>query len=107
MPRGVLRMAPGGGPMFCPFPQGTLGGILGPLKSKLQMTSSAWLAAHVSRAGRDRPAGTVTPSKFSLVGAAKTQTTQTIVYPIATMVMTTARPAGTRAKNKETRERPV
>src|SRR5579864_5578803 len=77
------------------------------LKLKLQMTSSAWSAAQVSKPVRDRLAGTVTPSNTSLVGAANTHTAQTMVKPAATSGTMTASPAGIRARYSAKRERPV
>src|ERR1039458_13745 len=86
-PGGCLTIA---GPPLGPLPHGTLLsteaiGEDGPiLKSKLQMTSSVWLEAQLSRPARDRLTGTFTPLKTSRVGAANTHTAQTMVKPTAT-----------------------
>ena len=71
------------------------------------MTSSAWSAAQLSRPARDRLTGTVTPSKLSWVGAAKTHTVHTMVKPTATRGTMMASPAGIRATYTARRDRPV
>src|SRR5579872_4233398 len=100
-PGGGWRMA---GPPPGPLAQGTLlstsaMGEDGPmLKLKWQMTSSAWSAAQLSRPARDRWAGTFTPLTASWVGAANTQTAQTMAKPAATKGTMMASPAGIRAR---------
>src|ERR1700736_3213145 len=100
---------PGGGwpltgPPPGPLKHGTLSstaaiGEDGPiLKLKLQMTSSAWSAAQLSRPAGDRLAGTLTPLNLSWVGAAKTHTAHTMVKPTATKGTMMASPAGIRAR---------
>ena len=76
-------------------PPGDDGPILNP---KLQMTSSAWPAAQLSRPACDRLVGTFTPWYSSRVGAANTQTAQTMVKPTATRGTMMASPAGIRAR---------
>src|ERR1019366_5556117 len=68
------------------------------LKPKLQMTSSAWSAAQVSRPARDKLTGTFTPLNSNRDGAANTQTAQTTVKPTATSGTMIASPAGIRAR---------
>src|ERR1700730_2412200 len=88
------------GPPPGPLPHGTLLstpaiGEDGPMLAlKLQMTSSAWSAAQLSRPARDRPGGTFTPLNTSRVGAANTHTVQTMVKPSATKGTMMASPAG-------------
>src|SRR5580704_661209 len=68
------------------------------LNPKLQMTSSAWPAAQLSRPACDRLVGTVTPWYSSRVGAASTHTAQTTMKPAATRGTMMASPAGIRAR---------
>src|ERR1700722_17638636 len=99
-----------------PLPHGTLlttvaipeVGEDGPIqKPKLQMTSSGWSAAQLSRPACDRLTGTFTPLNWSRVGAANTHTAQTMVKPTATRGTMMASPAGMRARYSARRERPV
>ncbi len=55
-------------------------------------------AAQFSSPARERWPGTVTPSKLRWVGAAKTQTAQTMAKPTATSEPMMANPAGMRAR---------
>src|SRR3954468_19982395 len=82
-------------------PHGTATFTLKELKS--QSTSLACATANDSSWGRDRPPGAFVQLMVSWRGAARAQTVQTMLNPIATGGRMIARPAGMRARYSATR----